>query len=154
MRAVDPGKVRRVLLCSGKVYYDLLEQRLARDANDSCDCSRRTILSVSGCNRWSRTTARYRKAREWVWVQEESLNMGGWTFMEQRLRATGVRGKVHRPRRQRQPSHGLAAAFTCANRRELVEAAFAGPAPHLVRAVRMVAAASRERKPTESVLQR
>ena len=30
---------------------------------------------------------RYRKAREWVWVQEESQNMGGWTFVEPRLRS-------------------------------------------------------------------
>ena len=30
---------------------------------------------------------RYRRAREWVWVQEESQNMGGWTFVEPRLRA-------------------------------------------------------------------
>ena len=34
---------------------------------------------------------RYRKAREWVWVQEESQNMGGWSFVEPRLRAMGVR---------------------------------------------------------------
>ena len=32
---------------------------------------------------------RYRKAKEWVWVQEESQNMGGWTFVEPRLRALG-----------------------------------------------------------------
>src|SRR5207244_920156 len=32
---------------------------------------------------------RYRKAREFVWVQEESQNMGGWTFVEPRLRALG-----------------------------------------------------------------
>ena len=32
---------------------------------------------------------RYRRCREWVWVQEESQNMGGWSFVEPRLRAMG-----------------------------------------------------------------
>ena len=52
---------------------------------------------------------RYRSAREWVWCQEESQNMGGWTFVAPRLRElTGAGLPVRRPRRQRQPGHGLA----------------------------------------------
>ena len=51
---------------------------------------------------------RYRRAKEWVWVQEESQNMGGWTFVEPRLRALGYRRRVRRPRRQRQPGDRLA----------------------------------------------
>ena len=70
---------------------------------------------------------RYRKAREWVWVQEESQNNGGWWFMEPRLRAAGLPGGVRRPRRQRQPGHRLAARSTSAEQKELVEAAIERP---------------------------
>ena len=51
---------------------------------------------------------RYRQAKEWVWVQEESQNMGGWSFMEPRLRALGYDVEIRRPRRQRQPGDRLA----------------------------------------------
>ena len=103
-----PGRVRRVLLCSGKVYYDLLEAAHARRRRTtwrSCASSSSTRSPRSCCSgRW----ARYRKAEEIVWVQEESQNMGGWSFMEPRLRALGYAAGVRRPRRQRQPGDRLA----------------------------------------------
>ena len=36
-----------------------------------------------------RALGRYRRVKEWVWAQEESQNMGGWSFLEPRLRALG-----------------------------------------------------------------
>src|SRR5205085_912007 len=84
----DPGQVRRVLLCSGKVYYDLLERREDLETGEVA-LVRIEQFYPFPVQPLERATARYRKAREWVWVQEESLNMGGWTFMEPRLRALG-----------------------------------------------------------------
>ncbi len=82
----DAGRTRRVVLCSGKVYYDLLERRAEAKANDIA------LVRVEQFYPFpeqllQRILSRYRKAREWVWAQEESQNMGGWFFMEPRLRA-------------------------------------------------------------------
>ena len=77
------------VLCSGKVYYDLAAKRdEAEDAgrSRSSGSSSSTRSRRSSCRRCSAATA---GRREWVWVQEESQNMGGWSFVEPRLRALG-----------------------------------------------------------------
>jgi 2-oxoglutarate dehydrogenase E1 component len=83
-----PEAVTRVLLCSGKVYYDLARKR------DELATSHVAIVRLEQFYPWpgdqlATVLARYRGCREWVWVQEESQNMGGWTFVEPRLRAMG-----------------------------------------------------------------
>jgi 2-oxoglutarate dehydrogenase E1 component len=80
-----PDDVRRVLVCSGKVYYDLLTQREAVAKEREV-----AIVRLEQFYPWPgamlhAALARYRSAREWVWVQEESQNMGGWTFVAPRL---------------------------------------------------------------------
>jgi 2-oxoglutarate dehydrogenase E1 component len=77
-------RVRRVILCSGKVYYDLIEKRPAEHI---------AIVRVEQFHPFPEAPLRsilnaYRKA-ELVWLQEESQNMGGWTFVEPRIRAMG-----------------------------------------------------------------
>src|SRR5207253_3372854 len=84
----DPARVRRVLLCSGKVYYELLEQR-AKQKSEEVAVLRVEQFYPFPAELLRRSLGRYRKAKEWVWVQEESMNMGGWTFMEPRLRSLG-----------------------------------------------------------------
>src|SRR5262249_34038923 len=81
----DPRRVRRVLLCSGKIYYDLQAARSKAEADEVA------IIRVEQFYPFrhellDKILGRYRQAREWAWVQEESQNMGGWTFMELRLR--------------------------------------------------------------------
>jgi 2-oxoglutarate dehydrogenase E1 component len=129
----DPSRVRRVLLCSGKVYYDLAERRAQEEKGDVA------ILRVEQfypfpVDPLRRALARYRKAQEWLWVQEESLNMGGWTFMEQRLRAMNVAVKYVGRDASASPATGSRQVHL-REQKELVEAAIAGPAPHLVRSV-------------------
>jgi 2-oxoglutarate dehydrogenase E1 component len=83
--SADPARVRRVLLCSGKVYYDLLEaeERLAAPV---------AIVRVEQIYPWpadrlAALLARYPNASSVLWVQEEPRNMGGWTFVRERLEA-------------------------------------------------------------------
>jgi 2-oxoglutarate dehydrogenase E1 component len=76
-------RVRRVVLCSGKVYYDLLEQRRSRGLDDVA------LVRVEQFYPWPRLSvlenlARYPRA-EVVWCQEEPANMGGWAFVLPRL---------------------------------------------------------------------
>jgi 2-oxoglutarate dehydrogenase E1 component len=149
---VDPSRVRRVLLCSGKVYYDLLEQRLLKETNDIAIVRMEQFYPFP-VQLVERITARYRKTREWIWVQEESLNMGGWTFMEARLRALGLQVKYVGRDTSASPATGSRAVHL-REQRELVEAAFAGPAPHLVRAAGNGDGTSRARAFPETVKQR
>jgi 2-oxoglutarate dehydrogenase E1 component len=82
----NPDQVTRVLVCSGKVYFDLAKRR------DELATQAVAVVRLEQLYPWpeaqlAAVLGRYRRAREWVWVQEESQNMGGWTFAEPRLRA-------------------------------------------------------------------
>ena len=78
-----PAALRRVVLCSGKVYYDLKKERDARGRNDV------TILRLEQLYPWPEEVLRdelkkYPKA-DVVWCQEEPLNMGAWWFVDRRI---------------------------------------------------------------------
>ena len=83
--SADPDRVRRVLVCSGKVYYDLVSKR--EEASHSSEVA---IVRLEQFYPWPAESlqsalSRYHAAGEWVWVQEESQNMGGWTYLGPRL---------------------------------------------------------------------
>jgi 2-oxoglutarate dehydrogenase E1 component len=80
-----PDRVRRVLLCSGKVYYDLLAKRAEVGSQRDVALVRLEQLYPWPADQLKTALERYRSAREWVWVQEESQNMGAWTFVAPRL---------------------------------------------------------------------
>jgi 2-oxoglutarate dehydrogenase E1 component len=129
--AADPARVRRVLLCSGKVFYDLLEKRNEQESKEVAILRLEQFYPFPA-QLVERTLARYRKAKEWVWVQEESLNMGGWSFVEPRFRALGCPLKYVGRDTSASPASGSRLVHL-REQRELVEAAFRSPAPHLVR---------------------
>lgn len=79
-------KVSRVLLCSGKVYYDLLAERKKR-SDESAAIIRIEQFYPFPKNLIANELSKFANAREVRWVQEEPQNMGGWFFMEPRLRA-------------------------------------------------------------------
>jgi len=92
VRLVPDAQIRRVLLCSGKVYYDLLDEREKRGINDVY------LMRLEQFYPWpvkSLTTelARFANA-ELVWCQEEPKNMGGWTFVDPWLELTLSRMKI------------------------------------------------------------
>jgi 2-oxoglutarate dehydrogenase E1 component len=130
---VDPGRVRRVVLCSGKVYYDLLARRSQDEQGAEVALVRVEQFYPLHEEALRQALARYRKAREWVWAQEESQNMGGWTFMEPRLRALGHPVEYVGRDASASPATGSARVHR-REQQELVEAAIRGPVPHLVRA--------------------
>jgi 2-oxoglutarate dehydrogenase E1 component len=130
--AADSGRVRRVLLCSGKVYYDLADFRTQKGAEDAAIVRVEQFYPLRE-DVLKQVLARYRKAREWAWVQEESQNMGGWTFMDQRLRALGCPVEYVGRDASASPATGSLKVHQ-REQRELVEAAFRLPLPHVVRA--------------------
>jgi 2-oxoglutarate dehydrogenase E1 component len=76
-------KVRRVVLCTGKVYYDLLQERREKGIDDVA-LVRVEQMYPFPKNSLGRALAPYRNA-EVVWCQEEPENMGAWTFMDRRI---------------------------------------------------------------------
>ncbi len=73
-------KIRRVILCSGKVYYDLYEEREKRGIDDVY-LLRVEQLYPFPLKSLVKELARFKKA-DLVWCQEEPKNMGAWTFVE------------------------------------------------------------------------
>jgi len=71
----------RVILCSGKVYYDLSNERIARKITDDVALIRVEQLYPWPADALVTAIARHPKAREFVWAQEEPRNMGGWPFV-------------------------------------------------------------------------
>ena len=89
---VAPEKIRRVVLCSGKVYYDLLDAREEKGIDDVY------LMRLEQFYPWpvkslSTELSRFPNA-ELVWCQEEPKNMGGWTFVDPWLELTLERLKV------------------------------------------------------------
>jgi 2-oxoglutarate dehydrogenase E1 component len=82
-RLVPDAQVRRVVLCMGKVYYDLYEAREAAGVNDIY-LMRIEQLYPFPAKALVTELSRFPKA-EVVWVQEEPMNMGAWNYIEPNL---------------------------------------------------------------------
>ena len=80
----DRNAVKRVVMCSGKVYYDLVEARRKTD-DRSVAIVRLEQFYPFPLKSISEMLAGYANANELVWAQEEPQNMGGWTFVQERL---------------------------------------------------------------------
>ena len=80
---LDPKKVKRVILCSGKVYYDLVNARREKKINDIA-IVRLEQLYPFPKDSLEKEMAKYPKATEIVWAQEEPRNQGAWYWMASR----------------------------------------------------------------------
>jgi 2-oxoglutarate dehydrogenase E1 component len=80
----DREAVKRIVLCSGKVYYDLAEARKKSD-DRSVAIIRLEQFYPFPSTSLRDTLAKYPNSKELVWAQEEPQNMGGWTFVRDRL---------------------------------------------------------------------
>jgi 2-oxoglutarate dehydrogenase E1 component len=90
--------VRRVVLCSGKIYFDLVRAR-AEQSDDRVVLVRVEQLYPFPFNALGRALQRYRNA-EIVWCQEEPQNMGAWNFVDRRIEEVlaGLGVAAKRPR--------------------------------------------------------
>ncbi len=129
-----PERARRVLLCSGKIYYDLVARRAEIGKRDVA------IVRVEQLYPWpadelKALKERYRSAREWVWVQEESQNMGAWTFVAPRLQdLLGTPAAYVGRDASASPATGSKLVHD-REQAEIVEAAIGAEVPHLVTAL-------------------
>ena len=98
IRLVPDDRIRRVILCTGKIYYDLFAEREKRGIDDIYLMRIEQLypfphrLLVSELERFA-------KQAEFVWCQEEPWNMGAWNFVEHHLEwvLTTIDAKQKRP---------------------------------------------------------
>ncbi|MCZ2524197.1 multifunctional oxoglutarate decarboxylase/oxoglutarate dehydrogenase thiamine pyrophosphate-binding subunit/dihydrolipoyllysine-residue succinyltransferase subunit, partial [Streptomyces sp. HB2AG] len=77
---VEPEAVRKVVFCSGKVYYDLAAERKARGVTDTA-LVRLERLYPLPAQEIQDELAKFTKAQKYVWAQEEPANQGAWPFI-------------------------------------------------------------------------
>ncbi|MCF8303162.1 MAG: 2-oxoglutarate dehydrogenase E1 component [Bacteroidales bacterium] len=82
---VDPKKVNRLIFCSGKVYYDLLEEREKNEFNNTA------IIRLEQLYPLPRKQIRgilekYNNIDQYLWVQEEPANMGAWAYIQRNMK--------------------------------------------------------------------
>jgi 2-oxoglutarate dehydrogenase E1 component len=127
-RPLLPKKVKRVVLCSGKVYYDLLEEADKRALKDVA------IVRVEQLYPFPRTEVtaeldKYPSAKEVIWCQEEPMNQGAWFQIRHHLQAcTGASHSLSYAGRARSPAPAAGHHNThVAEQTALVEQALAAP---------------------------
>ena len=101
--ASDNAAVKRVVLCSGKVYYDLLEDARSREQTDVA------LVRVEQLYPFPRAAvkaelAKYPNATDVVWAQEEPMNQGAWYQIRHHLQAVVGSLGLHYAGRQGSPS--------------------------------------------------
>lgn len=97
----DPTKVERVVLLTGKLYYDLVKARAAQeDVAHKVAFVRIEELSPFPFHELKVVLEEYEAVKDLVWVQEEPRNQGAWTFVDGRIRGVlgqlKKEGKLHR----------------------------------------------------------
>ncbi|MER6144784.1 multifunctional oxoglutarate decarboxylase/oxoglutarate dehydrogenase thiamine pyrophosphate-binding subunit/dihydrolipoyllysine-residue succinyltransferase subunit [Streptomyces sparsogenes] len=77
---VDPAAVRKVVFCSGKVYYDLAAERDKRGVTDTALIRLERLYPLPGAELQAEI-AKYSGVQKYVWAQEEPANQGAWPFI-------------------------------------------------------------------------
>lgn len=84
---VKVAEVKRVVFCSGKIYYDLLE---AQKENKNVAVVRVEQLYPTPVDQMEGIVAKYKNTEDVLWVQEEPENQGAWPYLLRRLRKTSL----------------------------------------------------------------
>jgi len=108
VKLVADDKIRRVVLCSGKVYYDIYEEREKRGIDDVYIMRVEQLYPVP-LKALVQELGRFKSA-ELVWCQEEPRNMGAWHFMEPYLE--WVLNQINAPNKRPRYAGRAAAAAT------------------------------------------
>ncbi len=115
----DASKVKKVLFCTGKIYFDLAERQLKDNIKDVAIIRLEQLYPLP-FNQLETLAAKYNKAT-WFWVQEEPLNMGAASFLQMNLKSINY-GFI-----SRQPSAATATGYNKVHKQEqseIIETAF------------------------------
>jgi len=89
-KAADVKKVTRLAFCSGKIYYDLIERREKEGVNDIAFIRLEQLYPFPQ-KQVDAVLAKYKNVKEYLFIQEESENMGAWRFVDKNLRSLNMR---------------------------------------------------------------
>jgi 2-oxoglutarate dehydrogenase E1 component len=81
---IKPDKVKRLVFCTGKFYYDLLAEREKLNSEDVALIRIEQLFPLH-FEKIQQVIDKYSNAKEYIWAQEEPQNMGAWSFMAQRM---------------------------------------------------------------------
>jgi 2-oxoglutarate dehydrogenase E1 component len=87
---VSAKDVKRIALCSGKIYYEMIEQREKEGVKDIAFIRLEQLYPFPH-KQLNAILDTYKNAKEFIWVQEESENMGAWRFVDYNLRKLNLR---------------------------------------------------------------
>jgi 2-oxoglutarate dehydrogenase E1 component len=85
----DPKNIKRLVFCSGKIYYDLIERRKKEDVYDVAFVRIEQLYPFPH-KQVEAIIKTYSKAKEYLWVQEESENAGAWRHIEHTMKSTNL----------------------------------------------------------------
>ena len=121
----DIKKPKRVLLCSGKIYYALLQWRQDAKRGEAAIVRLEQLYPFPE-DQLKAIAKRYRQAKEWYWVQEEPENMGAWQFVRYRMEKLFGRAPAYIGRPEAaSPATGFPAIFK-RQQMDIVEQAVGG----------------------------
>jgi 2-oxoglutarate dehydrogenase E1 component len=80
----NADQITKVAFCTGKIYYDLMEQKTS-DGNNDVAIVRLEQLYPLPEKQIAEVLKKYSNAKEWLWVQEEPENMGAWSFLLRKM---------------------------------------------------------------------
>lgn len=89
----DPKKIKKVVLCSGKIYYDLLEEK-ERLRNSDIAIVRLEQIYPLPIKKIRAILSKYSNSERTLWVQEEPVNMGAWSFIQEEFHIESIDIKV------------------------------------------------------------
>jgi len=117
--SVNPSQVKKVLFCSGKIYFDLVERQQKESKSDIAIVRLEQIYPLP-YKQLEELYKKYNRAT-WFWVQEEPLNMGAASFLQMNLKSINY-GII-----SRQPSAATASGYSkvhAQEQSEIVDTAF------------------------------
>lgn len=86
----DVSKVKRLAFCSGKIYYELIERREKEGANDIAFIRLEQLYPFPK-KQVDAILLKYKNVKEYLFIQEESENMGPWRFVNDNLRSLNLK---------------------------------------------------------------
>ena len=124
----EPARTDRILMCSGKIYYELAEKREALKAQNVAIMRIEQFYPLSATALVASLES-YAPGTDLVWIQDEPTNMGGWQFMKMRfgdaLMDSKFRMRLLSRVESASPSTGSLSAHKL-EQQELIDSAFAG----------------------------
>ncbi|MGK5593811.1 MAG: 2-oxoglutarate dehydrogenase E1 component [Parachlamydiaceae bacterium] len=86
----DYRKAKKLVFCTGRIYYDLKEERAKRDREDIALIRIEQLYPLNS-ELLNNLLLQYSMAKEWVWAQEEPENMGAWSYIGELIKEADVK---------------------------------------------------------------